>query len=334
MGVGVEKIPLERGFDAVLAGGKHAAHRLLELLLVDAMAEGERAAANVWLPLWLFLGLIVTENILWRLGGWLGCRTVVASVVDIRVDLFRHLTGHPMRYFNEHFAGSLGNRISALGAAAGGIYGSLAWKIVPPVIDFLGAVILLYFVDWRMAVALVLFVFIVADAAVEQCRFLRYHGDFLPQAVLTYRTDVMPVDHDATGLYIIQPLDKTDQCGFACARRPYYANLLTRRDTQVESGKNLLAVRIGVTDVFKNDLTISLPQLGLRIIQRMGLHDDLKRVVDRSYLLNGIDQRQGKIPGAVQNPEGERTDQYHVTSGYGAGDPKIDRPDEHAASHQ
>ncbi|WP_304640371.1 ABC transporter ATP-binding protein [Pseudomonas sp.] len=131
-------------------------------LLVDAMAEGERAAANVWLPLWLFLGLIVTENILWRLGGWLGCRTVVASVVDIRVDLFRHLTGHPMRYFNEHFAGSLGNRISALGAAAGGIYGSLAWKIVPPVIDFLGAVILLYFVDWRMAVALVLFVFIVA----------------------------------------------------------------------------------------------------------------------------------------------------------------------------
>ncbi|MFG7341879.1 ABC transporter ATP-binding protein [Stutzerimonas stutzeri] len=133
-------------------------------LLVDAMAQGssDRASANVWWPLGLFIGLIVTENLFWRLGGWLGCRTVVASVVDIRVDLFKHLTGHPMRYFTEHFAGSLGNRISALGAAAGSIYGGLAWKIVPPIVDFLGAVVVLFTVGWQMAVALIVFVAIVA----------------------------------------------------------------------------------------------------------------------------------------------------------------------------
>ncbi|WOC79787.1 ABC transporter ATP-binding protein [Stutzerimonas frequens] len=133
-------------------------------LLVDAMAQGssDRASANVWWPLGLFIGLIVTENVFWRLGGWLGCRTVVASVVDIRVDLFKHLTGHPMRYFTEHFAGSLGNRISALGAAAGSIYGGLAWKIVPPIVDFLGAVVVLFTVGWRMALALIVFVAIVA----------------------------------------------------------------------------------------------------------------------------------------------------------------------------
>jgi ATP-binding cassette, subfamily B, bacterial len=133
-------------------------------LLVDSMAQGgsDRSAANVWFPLGLFISLIVIENVFWRLGGWLGCRTVVASVVDIRVDLFKHLTGHPMRYFTEHFAGSLGNRISALGAAAGSIYGGLAWKIVPPIVDFIGAVVVLLTVDWRMAVALILFVAIVA----------------------------------------------------------------------------------------------------------------------------------------------------------------------------
>ncbi len=133
-------------------------------LLVDAMAQGssDRGSANVWFPLGLFIGLIVIENIFWRLGGWLGCRTVVASVVDLRVDLFKHLTGHPMRYFTEHFAGSLGNRISAVGQAAGAIYGGLAWKIVPPIVDFLGAVVVLLTVDWRMAVALILFVAIVA----------------------------------------------------------------------------------------------------------------------------------------------------------------------------
>jgi len=133
-------------------------------MLVDSMAQasGDRGAANVWFPLGLFISLIVIENVFWRLGGWLGCRTVVASVVDIRVDLFKHLTGHPMRYFTEHFAGSLGNRISALGTAAGSIYGGLAWKIVPPIVDFIGAVVVLFTVDWRMAVALILFVAIVA----------------------------------------------------------------------------------------------------------------------------------------------------------------------------
>lgn len=133
-------------------------------LLVDSMAQNssDRGAAEVWFPLGLFIALIVTENVFWRLGGWLGCRTVVASVVDIRVDLFKHLTGHPMRYFTEHFAGSLGNRISALGAAAGAIYGGLAWKIVPPIVDFVGAVVVLLTVDIRMAVALILFVAIVA----------------------------------------------------------------------------------------------------------------------------------------------------------------------------
>ncbi len=133
-------------------------------LLVDAMAQGgsDRGAANVWFPLGLFISLIVIENVFWRLGGWLGCRTVVASVVDLRVDLFKHLTGHPMRYFTEHFAGSLGNRISAVGQAAGAIYGGLAWKIVPPIVDFLGAVVVLLTVDVRMAVALILFVAIVA----------------------------------------------------------------------------------------------------------------------------------------------------------------------------
>jgi ATP-binding cassette subfamily B protein len=131
-------------------------------LLVDAMTVSYRSQAQVWFPLAVFIGLIVVENILWRLAGWLGCRTVAASCVDLRVDLFRHLTGHPMRYFTEHFAGALGNRISATGGAAGSIYAGLAWKIMPPCVDFIGAVIVLLTVDTRMALALVVFVALVA----------------------------------------------------------------------------------------------------------------------------------------------------------------------------
>ncbi|WP_122859835.1 ABC transporter ATP-binding protein [Pseudomonas viridiflava] len=131
-------------------------------MLVDVMTLGDRRSEHVWFPSFLFLGLIVVENLFWRLGGWLGCRTVVASCADLRVDLFNHLTGHPMRYFAQHFSGSLANRISSAGAAAGSIYGGLAWKIIPPCVDFLGAVVVLYTVKVAMANVLILCVLLVA----------------------------------------------------------------------------------------------------------------------------------------------------------------------------
>lgn len=135
-------------------------------LLVDAMATDNRAEASVWFPLGVFIGLIVMENAFWRMSGWAGCRTVIASCVDLRVDLFRYLTGHPMRYFSEHFAGALGNRITATSKAAEGIYGSLAWRIMPPCVDFVGAVLVLFTVHWYMAVALIFFVALVAGIIV------------------------------------------------------------------------------------------------------------------------------------------------------------------------
>ncbi|MCV4264258.1 ABC transporter ATP-binding protein [Pseudomonas capsici] len=130
-------------------------------LLVDSMGdEGNRS--GVWFAFGFFIFLIAIENLFWRLGGWLGCRTVVASCADMRVDLFSHLTGHPMRYFAEHYAGALGSRISATGAAAGQIYSALLWKIIPPCVDFLGAVVVLATVRIQMALALVAFVLLVA----------------------------------------------------------------------------------------------------------------------------------------------------------------------------
>ncbi|MCF5707175.1 ATP-binding cassette domain-containing protein [Pseudomonas syringae] len=131
-------------------------------MLVDVMTLGDRASEHIWFPFALFIGLIVVENVFWRLGGWLGCRTVVASCADLRVDLFNHLTGHPMRFFSQHFSGSLANRISAAGAAAGSIYGGLAWKIIPPCVDFLGAVVVLYTVKVAMANVLIVCVLLVA----------------------------------------------------------------------------------------------------------------------------------------------------------------------------
>jgi ATP-binding cassette subfamily B protein len=105
-------------------------------LLVDAMAGPEGNSAAVWAPLALFIGLIAVEHALWRLGGWLGCCTIVRVGVDVRLDLFEHLSGHPMRYFADHFAGSLGNRITSTAGAVGALISVFTWNIVPPCTDF------------------------------------------------------------------------------------------------------------------------------------------------------------------------------------------------------
>ncbi len=155
-------------------------------LLVDAMATDNRAAADVWTPLLLFIGLIAIENVMWRGGGWLGCRTVVATGVDVRLDLFQHLTGHPMRWFAEHFAGSLGNRITATAGSMGALISTFTWNIVPPCTDFIGAVIVLLTIDWRMALALILFVAVVAGGILLiGVRGRLLHRQFADQAALT-----------------------------------------------------------------------------------------------------------------------------------------------------
>jgi ATP-binding cassette, subfamily B, bacterial len=131
-------------------------------LLVDAMAGPARHSWAVWTPLALFIGLIAVENALWRLAGWLGSRTIVGVGVDVRLDLFEHLSGHPMRYFADHFAGSLGNRITSTAGAVGALISTLTWNIVPPCTDFIGAVIIFTTIDWRMAAAFTAFVILAA----------------------------------------------------------------------------------------------------------------------------------------------------------------------------
>lgn len=135
-------------------------------LLVDGMAGGPEARSEVWFALSLFIGLIAAENVLWRLAGWLGCRTIVAAGVDVRVQVFDHLSGHSQRFFGQHLIGALGSRLTGLAGAFGAITSALSWAIAPPAIDFVGAMIIFSTVDWRMAVVLAIFVAFMAAGLV------------------------------------------------------------------------------------------------------------------------------------------------------------------------
>lgn len=131
-------------------------------LIVDAMSGDDRESRLIWRWLGLFISLIAAESICWRLSGWLGCRAVVATGVDVRLDMFRYLSGHSLDFFAKHMAGSLGNRVTATAGATGAVYGTMIWKILPPCVDFLGAIVVLCTIDWHMAIVLIGFVAVVA----------------------------------------------------------------------------------------------------------------------------------------------------------------------------
>ena len=118
-------------------------------LLVDALnLPGGGAVRGA---LGLFLLLIVAETVLWRISGWIGCKATVAAGVDIRADLFEHLTGQPMRYFQEHLAGALGHRVTAMAGHFGALFNRLAWEVTPPLVNFFGALLIFAAIDWRLA---------------------------------------------------------------------------------------------------------------------------------------------------------------------------------------
>jgi ATP-binding cassette, subfamily B, bacterial len=134
-------------------------------LLVDAMALPQDAGA-AWSALSMLVALIAAESVLWRVSGWLGCRVTVGVGVDVRLDLFNYLNSQPMRYFAERLAGSLGQRITSTAGNFGALTNTVVWRVAPPIVDFLGALVVLTLVDWRMMLALGCFVLVVTAGLV------------------------------------------------------------------------------------------------------------------------------------------------------------------------
>jgi ATP-binding cassette subfamily B protein len=151
-------------------------------LLVDAMA-GPRDSGLAETALMIFIIFIAIESILWRLSGWLGCRTTLAIGVDMRLDLFEFLSGQPMRYFSDNPAGALGQRITSSAGNFGALANTIVWRIIPPSVDFLGAMVVFSIVDWRMAIALAALVVVITIGLIifgEHGR--RYHREYAAHA--------------------------------------------------------------------------------------------------------------------------------------------------------
>jgi ATP-binding cassette subfamily B protein len=135
-------------------------------LLVDSMAVVPQQVGGAWIALASFIVLVAAESLFWRLSGWLACRTTVGVGVQMRLDLFSYLSNQPMRYFADNLAGSLGHRVTGTAGNFGALTNTVIWRIAPPMIDFLGALVIFTLVDWRMALAMGVYVIIVTTALI------------------------------------------------------------------------------------------------------------------------------------------------------------------------
>ena len=127
-------------------------------LMIDAMTAGAKHPNAMSVALAVFIGLVGAEAVMWRLSGWLGARLTIKAGVDIRLDLFRHLAGHSMRYFQDQMGGALGHRLTSTAGAFGAIVSRMAWDIAPPCVSFVGALLLFATLDGGMTAALAGFV--------------------------------------------------------------------------------------------------------------------------------------------------------------------------------
>ncbi|HLI23211.1 MAG TPA: ABC transporter ATP-binding protein [Stellaceae bacterium] len=121
--------------------------------LVDALS-GTKTATAVWHAFALLVALIAGDNLSWRLAGWIANYTFVGVTVDLRSDLFRHLTGHSPSYFADRMPGTLASRITATSNAVYAIETMFIWNVLPPVVATLGAIAFLATVSLQMTAAM------------------------------------------------------------------------------------------------------------------------------------------------------------------------------------
>jgi hypothetical protein len=66
----------------------------------------------------------------------------------------------------------------------------------------------------------------VHDIRVEERRVLRNDSDALSNAFQLHLVDVLIVDEYSAGVWVIESIEKPQDCGFSASRGPYYGDLL------------------------------------------------------------------------------------------------------------
>ena len=131
--------------------------------LIDVISMGREAgAAKIWGAFTVLTVLIVADNFLWRIGGWVAAHVFVRVTGDLRSDLFVHLAGHSPSYFSDRMPGTMASRITATSNAVFQTENTAAWTVLPPILAVMIAITLIGSVNPVMALSLGAVAFVMA----------------------------------------------------------------------------------------------------------------------------------------------------------------------------
>jgi ATP-binding cassette subfamily B protein len=151
--------------------------------LIDVVSRGPDGGHAAWWALGALCGLIASDNLFWRIGGWTAANTFVRVTGDVRSDLFVHLVGHSPSYFAERLPGTLASRITATSNAVFQTENSSAWNVLPPCLALVVSIALIASVDTVMAATLAGVSFAMAGVIFRLARNgTAIHRDFATKA--------------------------------------------------------------------------------------------------------------------------------------------------------
>lgn len=122
--------------------------------LIDALPSGHAHPQRVVYAFVVLVALIFSDNLLWRVGGWVSAHAFVAVTGDIRQDMFEYLAGHAPSYFADKQPGVLSSRITSMANAVYVLENALAWSTLSPALMVIGSIVMVSAVSVPMSLVL------------------------------------------------------------------------------------------------------------------------------------------------------------------------------------
>lgn len=126
-------------------------------MIVDHL-QTARAGEDVWQALtpslMLYIGAQAAMFFLFRIQDWVSTRVKPRLLADMRLDAFTHAQRHSHRFFTDHFAGSLANKVADIPRAFSTLLDNINWRFTPAFSVTVSVLITVALLQWQAAALL------------------------------------------------------------------------------------------------------------------------------------------------------------------------------------
>lgn len=153
-------------------------------LVIDIFTKYDNDRMAAWsdlkLPVFIGLGFWILVEVGFRIQGFLLAYLIPKVEAEMRMAMFDHVQRHSPKYFNEHFAGSLANKITDMIAQVTMMQQNILTMFLPAAAAFILGIIFFAFIQPLFSIILAVWIsmyFIICFAFAQKCEhYENIHG--------------------------------------------------------------------------------------------------------------------------------------------------------------